>query len=87
MTQTREKWNTLVLNGMKVSWYFVFSFLFFCLETTVKKLLDENDFRHGFGNYFESAILKVTCYQLCSKLFLNNYEAHLERCFKYTLQL
>ena len=43
MTQTREKWDFIVLsradfwNGMKVLWYSVFSFLFFCLEPTVKK--------------------------------------------------
>ena len=65
----------------------VFIFIFLFRNNGKKELLDENDFRHGFGNYFASAILKVTCYQLCSKLFLNNYEAHLERCFKYTLQL
>ena len=25
--------------------------------------MNENDFRHGYGNYFESAILEVTWYQ------------------------
>ena len=46
----------------------MFSFLFFCLEATVKKqLLDENDFHHGYGNYIQNAILKVTLYQLFSK--------------------
>ena len=46
---------------MKVPWYSVFSFLLFFFRTNGKKgRLDENDFRHGYGNYFESAILKVT---------------------------
>ena len=45
----------------KVPWYSVFSFLLFFFRTNGKKgRLDENDFRHGYGNYFESAILKVT---------------------------
>ena len=46
---------------MKVPWYSVFSFLLFFFRTNGKNgHLDENDFRHGYGNYFESAILKVT---------------------------
>ena len=28
--------------------------------TVKKKLLDESHFRHSYGNYFETAILKVT---------------------------
>ena len=30
-----------------------------------KEHLDENDFRQDYGNYFKSAILKVTWYRLC----------------------
>ena len=43
MTQTKEKWSSLVLsradllNGMKVPWYCVFSFFFFFLFTTSGK--------------------------------------------------
>ena len=37
-------------------------FLFICLfrNNGKKEHLDQNDFRHGYGNYFESTILKVT---------------------------
>ena len=31
--------------------------------------MDENDFRHGYGNYFKNSILKVTWYQLFSKFW------------------
>ena len=31
----------------------------FSLEPTVKEQLDENDFRHYYGNYFGSTILKL----------------------------
>ena len=37
---------------------FIFTFLF--RSNGKKEHLDENDFRNGYGNYFESAILKVT---------------------------
>ena len=44
--------------GALVFRIFIFIFLF---RTKGKKVhLDENDFRHGYDNYFESAILKVT---------------------------
>ena len=39
----------------------VFRIFIFIFRTNGKKEhLDEKDFRHGYGNYFESAILKVT---------------------------
>ena len=47
-------------------WYesaMVFRVLFFIFlfETTGKKKnLNQNDFRHGYSNYFKSAILEVT---------------------------
>ena len=31
----------------------------FCLEPTVRQQLDENDFRHHYGIFFESTILKL----------------------------
>ena len=43
-------------------WYSVFSFLFFCLEPTVRDQLHENDFRHYYGIFFESTILKLLDY-------------------------
>ena len=49
--------------------------------------MDGNDFRHSYGDYFESIILKITWYQLCSKLFLNDYEGHWQWPLKDTLQL
>ena len=65
MTQTKVKWNFLALSrlyeGPMVFPIFIFIFLF---RTNGKKEhLDEKDFRQGYGNYFESAILKVTWYQ------------------------
>ena len=41
----------------------IFIFIFLFRANDKKEYLDENDFRHGYGNYFESAILKVTWYQ------------------------
>ena len=67
MTQTREKWGSLVLSRAdfcmvgRCPGILCFHFLFFSLEATVKKEdLGQNDFRHGYGNYFRSAVLKVT---------------------------
>ena len=36
----------------------VFIFIF-CLEPTVREQLDENDFRHYYGIFFESTILEL----------------------------
>ena len=74
MTQTREKWNPRFRLEMTFEWYegaMVFRvFIFFLLRTNGKnKPLGENDFRHGYGNCWEKTILKVTCYELCSKFF------------------
>ena len=63
ITQAKEwPWPWVDLyEGAMVFRIFIFIFLF---RTNGKKEhLDENDFRHGYGNYFESAILKVTWYQ------------------------
>ena len=65
--------------------YFHFFFLF--RTNGRKEHLDENDFGHGYGSYFESAILKVTWYRLCSMFVCNIYEAHWQRHLKSTLQL
>ena len=71
-----------------MGWYFAFLFFAFLFRSNDKKEhLDENDFRHGYGNYFKSAVLKVTWYQLCSTSFLDNYEAHWQRHLKDTLQM
>ena len=65
MTQIREKWNSLVFRiELTFEWYkgamiFRVFFLFLFRTNGKKEHLDENDFRHGFGNYFQRAILKV----------------------------
>ena len=66
MTQTREKWDSLVLSRTefcvvgKCHGIQRFHFSFFFRSNGKKEHLDENNFRHGYGNYFKSAILKVT---------------------------
>ena len=76
------------MHGRKVRWYSAFLFFAFLFRSNNKKKhLDENDFRHGYDNYFKSAVLKVTWYQLRSKSFLDNYEAHWQRHLKDTLQM
>ena len=38
---------------------FGLSIFLISLETTLKEKLDENHFRHYYGNFFESTILRV----------------------------
>ena len=96
MTQTREKWDSLILSRAGIIMVgrcdcipcFYFLFLIFLFRSNgIKEHLDKNDFRHGYGNYFKSAVLKITWFQLRSKFFLNNYEAHWQRHLKDTLHL
>ena len=68
-----------------VFYVFIFNFLF--RGNSKKEHLDENDFRHCYGNYFKSFTLKATWYQLCSKFFLTNYKAHWQWYLKDILQL
>ena len=49
--------------------------------------MDENDFHHGYGNYFRSFVLKVTWFQLRSKSFLDNYKIHWQRHLKLYFSL
>ena len=88
MTQTREKWDCRILVDLTFEWYeyamvfrvFIFIFLF---RTNFRKwYLDESDFHHCHGNFFESAILKVTWSELFLKFFLNNCEAHGQQHFE-----
>ena len=65
----------------------VFIFIFLFPTKDKKEHLDENDFHHAYGDYFENAILKVTWYQLCLKFFLSNYETGWQKHLKDTLQL
>ena len=54
----------------------VFIFIFLIRPSNEKEHLGKNNFCHGYGNYFEIAILKVARYQLSSKFFINNNEGH-----------
>ena len=65
MTQTLEKWDSLTFE-----WYgdvmvfcvfiFIFYFIFLFRRNVRRGYLDESDFRHCFGNFFERAIPKVS---------------------------
>ena len=68
-----------LLNEMKVPlcWLFIFN-----RSGRKKEHLNENDIGHSYGNYFKSAILKVTWYQQYSKFFLSICEAHWQRNLK-----
>ena len=45
-------------HGIFIHSFFLFFFLF--RSNGKKEHLDENDFHHGYGSYFKSAVLKVT---------------------------
>ena len=62
----------------------VFIFIF-RLEPTVREQLDENNFRHYYGIFFESTILNLLDH--ISKFFRNNYKTLWQRHLKGTLQL
>ena len=85
MTQTRKKWDSLVLSRadfcMAGRCHSIpcFHFLFF-LEAAVKR----NTWMrmipgHGYGSYLKSAVLKVTWFQLCSTFFLKITQ-HINSC-------
>ena len=46
-------------SGYENPMIFCVSIFIFCLEPTVKEQLDENDFRHCYGIFFENTILKL----------------------------
>ena len=97
MTQRREKWDSVAFNReyfwMVWRWrgipFFHLLLLFFFLFRTngIKRHLNEIDFCHGYGNYYERAILKITWYQLCWNFFLKYYVAHWQPHLKDTLEL
>ena len=76
-------WVDLILNGMKMPWYYVFIFIF-CLERTVREQLDKNVFCHimvifskvPFWNYLITAMFKVLLQQLRGTLTAA-FERHL----------
>ena len=55
--------------------------LIFCLEPTVREQLDENDFRHCYGIFFESMILKLLD-QAMFKVFLQQLRDSLTTVFE-----
>ena len=68
---------------MKMPLYSTCLLLLFLFRTNGKKgHLDESDFCHCYGNFFETTILKVTWYQLYSKFLLINYKAHWQHHFE-----
>ena len=74
-----------LLNGMNMSWHFVFSFLFFLFrKNVIREQLDEDDFRRCvfFSRKYYS---ESTWSQLCSKVFINNYDATWQQHLKDTL--
>ena len=54
--------------------FILFYFIFVCRTNGKKEHLCENNFCYFYGNYSESAILKVTWSQPSSKFLLNNYD-------------
>ena len=81
MSQTKEKCDFLVLSrsDLWMVWrcHGITRVFYYLFRTKGKKgNLNENDFRHRCGNFFQKGILKVIWSQLCSKFLLNNYEAH-----------
>ena len=54
----------------------VFIFIFLFRTNAQKEHLGGNNFCHCYGIFFGSVVLNVTWSQLCSKFFLNNYEAY-----------
>ena len=77
------------MNVMKLPLYSVFSFLFFCLKQTEKK----NTWMKAISITVMVIISKVLLLKsldisyVCSKFFLNIYEAHRQRHLKDTLQM
>ena len=97
MTQTREKWDSLVFSrgDFWMIWryhgilYIHFYFLF--RNNVWREQLDKNNFCHChsffFFFFFWKWYYESTWLQLCSEFFLNNYEALWEQHLKDTLQL
>ena len=97
MTQTREKWDSLVFSrgDFWMIWryhgilYIHFYFLF--RNNVWREQLDKNNFCHCHSFFFFFFFLKcyseITWLKLFSEFFLNNYEALWQQHLKDTLQL
>ena len=60
---------------------FCVSIFVFCLEPTVREELDENNFRHCYGIFFESTILKLLD-RAMSKVILPQLQGTLTTTFE-----
>ena len=74
MTQQQKNgipwfWVKLIIEWYEGSMVFFFLILivFFLLRSNYKSQLGWNDYCHGYGNHFKSAILKVAWYELFIK--------------------
>ena len=93
MTQTREKWDSLVLS--RADFWMVwtchgnpcFHFYLICLEQLYKRIIGWKRLPSLLCFFFRKCHCESTWSQLCSKFFINNYEAPWQRHLKDTLQL
>ena len=60
---------------------FCVSIFIFCLEATVREKLHENDFRHCYGIFFESRILKLLD-RVMFKVILQQLQGNLTTAFE-----
>ena len=75
MTQTQKKWESHALSRLN------FWLIWRCHGILWVHFYVENDFRHCYVNFFESAILKVTWSRLSSKFIINSCKAHWQQHF------
>ena len=61
--------------------YYFFLFRFNCTE----EHLDENNFRHCYGNFFENTVLECTWSQLCSTFWNVLDHSYIQRSERYLI--
>ena len=75
------------MNDLNIPWYPVFSFFsFLSRNSVIKEQLDENNFRRCYV-FFWKDHSPSSWTQLCSKFFINNYEAPWQWHLKDILQM
>ena len=85
-TQTREKWDYLVLS-IADNWMIWRCHGVLFRNNVIREQWVENHLRRCNGNFFRKCHSDSNSSQLCPKFFLNNYEAPWQRHLKDTLQL
>ena len=88
MTQTRENWTPMF--WVELTLWMVWrchdilrvSIFFLVRTNTRKEYLDENNFRHCYGNFFKGVILKVTWSQVRWKFLANIDQAYWQQRFE-----